>query len=327
MQKIVCPNCGKEFDIDETGYAAIVKQVRDIEFTKELDMIRNHINEEKEKDIRELEDKHKAELQKMEEVIDRYKDFKIRLNNKSLGESLEQYCLHEFENIQGLLSSNVVFEKDNTVKNGTKGDFIYRETDEEGVEILSIMFEMKSEFDDSIKKKKNKDHLEKLDKDRSNKNCEYAVLVTTLEPDNDFYNKGIVKAPGSYDKMYVVRPQCFLTIISILRNAAMSTLEIKKEIERMKQEAIDVTHFEDDLNAFKTDFMSSVDKAADNYNKAIDEINNIIASLEMIRDEYLRKSGKHLNTAVNKVNKITIKKLTKNAPAIQAKFNEDSNYD
>ena len=323
MQKIVCPNCGKEFDIDEKGYAAIAKQVRDIEFSKELEMIRNHIIEEKKNEIRELEEKHKDDLKRMEEVIERYKELKIRMDNKSLGESLEQYCLHKFEDIRGLLSSNVVFEKDNNAKQGeTKGDFIFREIDEDGTEILSIMFEMKTEFDDSTNKKKNSDHFGKLDKDRAGKNCEYAVLVTTLEPDNDYYNNGIVKAPGAYSKMYVVRPQCFLTIISILRNAAMTSLESRRTIERMKQEMADISCFEENLDGFKSDFLQSVVDAANNYNKAIDEIDKIIASLVKVRDEYLIKSGKKLNSAAKKVDQITIRKLTKNAPAVQAMFKE-----
>lgn len=322
MNEIKCPNCGKTFQIDDSGYAAIASQVRSLEFDKELDLIRKHFEEEKEKELRDLKIKHDAELQKMEDVIEQYRDFKIKLDNKSLGESLEQYCLHEFDNIRGLLSSNVYFEKDNEVKGGSKGDFIYREVDEDGIEILSIMFEMKTEFDDSSNKKKNADHFAKLDKDRANKNCEYAVLVTMLEADNEYYNKGIVKASGAFEKMYVVRPQCFLTIISILRNAAMSNLEYKRTIESLKQEKVDITQFEENLEDFKSGFITSVNGAADNYNKAVDEINKIIASLETIRDKYLANSGKKMNTAVNKIDKLTIKKLTKNAPAVRTMFNE-----
>ena len=323
MQTIKCPNCGKEFPIDETGYAAIMKQVRDLEFNNELNLIRRHFEEEKEREIQLLKQNHQAEIQIMEEKIQQYRDFKVRLDNKSLGESLEQYCLNDFENIRGMLSPNVTFEKDNEARKGdTKGDFIYRETDDEGIEILSIMFEMKTEYDDSSNKKKNSDHFAKLDKDRTNKNCEYAVLVTTLELDNEYYNRGIVKASGPYEKMYVVRPQCFLTIISILRSAAMNSLEYKRAIRDLQQEQADVTQFEANLEDFKNSFITSVNDAAANYNKTVDEINKIIASLENIRDNLLDKSAKKMNAAVKKVDKLTIKKLTRNAPAVVKMFNE-----
>lgn len=323
MKIIECPNCKKEFEISDNNYAAIVKQVRGQEFERELELIKNAFQAEKAQAINELKAQHQTEIQKMDDVIAQYRDFKIKLDNKSLGESLEQYCLHEFENIRGLLSPKVSFEKDNEAKKGeTKGDFIYREEDESGIEILSIMFEMKTEFDDSSNKKKNADHLAKLDKDRKNKACEYAVLVTMLEPDNEYYNRGIVKAPGEYEKMYVVRPQCFLTIVSILRNAAMNTLKYKRTIENLREERADLNAFEKELNQFKNEFKTSVEDAANNYNAAIQELNKAIASLERIRDSLLAKSGKKLNAAARKVDKLTVKKLTKNAPVIRTMFEE-----
>ena len=323
MQTIICPNCQKRFEIDDTGYAAIVAQVRGLEFDRELTLVKQQYQEMRERQIRELQDQHAEEMKKMEEAIERYRDFKIRLDNKSLGESLEQYCLHEFDNIRGLLSGNVEFGKDNDAKKGeTKGDFIYRETDDDGVEILSIMFEMKTEFDDSASKKRNTDHLPKLDRDRAAKGCEYAVLVTMLEPDNEYYNKGIVKAPGAFDKMYVVRPQCFLTIISILRSAALNTLEYKRTIAALKREQADVTTFEAALDDFKEGFAKTVEGAASNFNDAIDELNRAIQILETIRDGLLEKCGKKLNTAVRKVDGLTIKKLTRNAPTVRVLFEE-----
>ena len=324
MNTIQCPNCKKTFEIDESSYAAIAKQVRGLEFDREIALIKKHFEDEKNRVVLELNKKHEEELQKMEEIIAQYKDFKVRLSNKSLGESLEQYCLHEFENIRGLLSSTVSFEKDNDAVDGSKGDFIYRESTEDGIELLSIMFEMKTEYDGSSNKKRNDQHMDKLDRDRKNKNCEYAVLVTTLEAENEYYNRGIVKAPGTYEKMYVVRPQCFLTIISVLRQAAQNTLAFKRELQKIRAEQIDISHFEDDLNAFKTGFITSTKGAADNFNKAIQEINAVIKSLENVRDTLLENSGKKLNAAINKVDKLTVKKLTKNAPAVAKMFEEQS---
>lgn len=321
MPEMKCPKCQSIFELDATGYAAVVSQVRTEEFERELAMIKARYEETLERQIREQEARHVEEIKKMEDVIAQYRDFKIRLDNKSLGESLEQFCLHEFDNIRGLLSGNVTFEKDNDSSKGTKGDFIYRETDDDGVEIVSIMFEMKTEFDDSSNKKRNDQHFPKLDKDRLTKKCEYAVLVTMLEPDSEYYNKGIVKANG-FDKMYVVRPQCFLTIISILRNAALSTLEYKRTIASLKQDQADVTCFESTLDSFKQGFFSSVDDAAKNFNDAITEINNAIKALENIRDSLLIKSGKKLNAAAKKVEKLTIKQLTKNAPSVRVMFEE-----
>ena len=322
MQSLTCPNCNKSFEIDEKGYAAIREQVRSAEFEKEVSIVKERYKESLSRMLREQQEKHDEEIKKMEDVIAQYKDFKIRLDNKSLGESLEQYCQHKFDEIRGLLPDTVVFEKDNIPINGSKGDFIYRETDKEETNVLSIMFEMKTEFDDSSNKKKNADHLAKLDKDRNQKDCEYAVLVTTLEADNDYYNNGIVKAPGNYDKMYVVRPQCFLTIISILRNAAMSSLEYKRTIAALEKEQADVTGFEDALDKFKDDFNTSVVGAGKNFNDAIAEINKAIDGLVKVRDQLLENCGKQLNAAVNKVDKLTIKKLTKGRPEVKKLFDE-----
>jgi len=365
MQEIKCPKCGEIFQVDESGYAAIVKQVRDKEFEKEVSERQNvyqtekasavkvavtKIEAEKDKEISELRaillttraenqleidklasakdkqlaekeleisrlkgelalnktntdlavknavqdkettilelqsqikfksnewelkekslcEKHADEIKRREDEIAYYKDFKARQSTKMVGESLEQHCEIEFNKLRATAFPNAYFEKDNDVKTGSKGDFIYRETSESGVEFISIMFEMKNEMDTTATKHKNEDFLKELDKDRKEKKCEYAVLVTMLEADNEYYNSGIVDVSYKYPKMYVVRPQFFIPIITVLRNAALNSLQYRHELELVRNQNIDITHFEQDINDFKDSFLGILDWQVKNFKK------------------------------------------------------------
>ena len=267
-----------------------------------------------------LIEKHKGELQLRDEEIERLKDFKARQSTKMVGESLEQYCLNRFNQIRMTAFPNAEFGKDNDDSSGTKGDFIYRESSD-GTEFISIMFEMKNEMETTEKKHKNEDFFKKLDKDRNEKKCEYAVLVTLLEADNDLYNNGIVDVSYQYPKMFVVRPQFFLPIISLLRNAALNSLQYQKELQLVKSQRTDLNNFEDELNRFKDGFAKSFGFAKDRFEDAIKGIDDTISKLTKIR-ENLVKSEDHLNTANNKLDSVSIKKLTKNAPSVQAMFEE-----
>ena len=253
--------------------------------------------------------------------IERLKDMKARLSTKMVGESLEQHCQYEFDRIRSVAFPNAYFEKDNEAVEGTKGDFVFREADEDGNEIISIMFEMKNEADTNSVKKKNEDHFAKLDKDRCKKNCEYAILVSLLEPESELYNEGIVDVSHRYPKMYVVRPQFFIPIISLLRNAALSSLEYKRELALVRQQDLDITTFEDDLEKFKEGFFRSFKLASDRFDDAIDGIDKTIKMLEKIRDN-LTKSENRLEAANNKLEGLTVKKLTRGNPTMKAKFEE-----
>lgn len=421
---IECPKCHEVFQVDEAGYAAIVKQIRDKEFSKELkdreaqfekekeaalqvvkleaekifqDKLTDKEKEiadlkskleaeqlakksavketeaEKDKKIAELENKldsfnkdkqieindiiskKDAELNKKEneivqlkgqkdldekefllkeqnlkekyedqlkfkdEEIERYKDFKARLSTKMLGETLEQHCEISFNQIRPAGFNNAYFEKDNDAKPGSKGDYIFRDFDSDGNEFVSIMFEMKNEADDTEKKHKNEDFFAKLDKDRRQKKCEYAVLVSMLEPESELYNSGIVDVSHKYEKMYVVRPQFFIPIITLLRNAATNSLEYKKELEIIKKQNIDVTHFEDALNDFKDKFSRNYELASKKFHTAIEEIDKTITHLQKTK-EALLASDNNLRLANNKAEDLSIKRLTKNNPTMQAKF-------
>lgn len=267
-----------------------------------------------------LIEQHKGELQLREEEIERMKDFKARQSTKMVGESLEQYCMNQFNQIRMTAFPNAEFGKDNDDSSGTKGDFIYRESSE-GTEFISIMFEMKNEMETTEKKHKNEDFFKKLDKDRNEKNCEYAVLVTLLEADNDLYNNGIVDVSYQYPKMFVVRPQFFIPIISLLRNAALNSLQYRRELQIVRNQQLDIYNFESNLSSFKDDFGKSVKFASDRFEDAIKGIDDTISKLTKIR-ENLVKSEDHLNTANNKLENVSIKKLTKNAPSVQAMFEE-----
>jgi len=251
--------------------------------------------------------------------IERLKDMKARLSTKMMGESLEQHCQNEFNRVRAMAFPNAYFEKDNDASQGTKGDFIFRECDDQGNEIISIMFEMKNEGDTDSRKKRNEDHFAKLDSDRTKKDCEYAVLVSLLEPDNDLYNDGIVDVSWQYPKMYVVRPQFFLPIISLLRAGAMRSLEYKREIALMRSQELDITNFEHDLDLFKEGFFRNFEQASKRYDDAIEGIDKTIALLNKIKDN-LTKSEKHLVAANNKLEDLTVKKLTRKNPTMRDKF-------
>ena len=255
------------------------------------------------------------------EEIERLKDMKARLTTKIVGESLEVHCADEFNAIRATAFPNASFERDTETVGGTKGDFIYREVDESGVEVISIMFEMKNEEEDSTRRKRNEDHFAKLDKDRTNKNCEYAVLVSLLEPESDLYNKGIVDVSWRYPKMFVVRPQFFIPIISLLRNASLNALEYKREVALMRQQDLDITTFEHDLEVFKEGFFKNFGDASKRFEDAVAAIDKAIADLQKAKEKLL-VSEKHLTAANNKLEDLTVKKLTRKNPTMKAKFDE-----
>ena len=422
MQEIKCPKCGEVFQIDEAGYAEIVKQIRNREFNDELQRQKSAMDSEKkmavelavskansqkedeinklknqlaaqnnelnnmkdksaaelkialsekeqqitqlkstidankskteleiktalqEKDslIADLQNKLKLEksesqlretnlkqqydiqLKAKDETIAFYKDFKAKESTKQIGEDLEQYCLSEFNKNRAIGFQNAYFEKDNEVSktSGSKGDFIFRDFSGEGddkIEFISIMFEMKNQADETATKHKNEDFLKELDKDRKEKKCEYAVLVSLLEMDNEYYNTGIVDVSYKYPKMYVIRPQFFIQLITILRNAALNSLEYKREIAQIKNQNIDITNFESDLNLFKDKFLNNVDLAMRQHSSAIDEIDKAIKTLQKIKD-FFEKSDNNLRLANNKLEDLTIKKLTRNNPTMKEKF-------
>lgn len=260
-------------------------------------------------------------LEQKDEQIAYYKDMKTRMSTKMVGESLEQHCEIEFNRLRATAFQHAYFEKDNDAKSGSKGDYIYREYDENGVEIISIMFEMKNEMDETATKHKNEDFFKELDKDRREKGCEYAILVSLLESDNDLYNSGIVDVSYKFDKMYVVRPQCFIPIITLLRNAAMSALQYKQELAIVRNQDIDISNFEDNLMRFKDDFSRNYDLAHSHFDKTIEEIDKTIQHLEKVKKELLG-SDNQLRIANNKVDEVSVKKLTKRNPTMQAKFDE-----
>ena len=401
MSEIKCPKCGEVFTVDESGYAAIIKQVRDEEFTRDLDKrtkeLKDHLAREHELELKSAlaeaenlkSDKYEKEIEKLSEnmrkleeekssfktrimeleselrssedkkqiavmeavkkaedkthdlekdlmhekentkillaekdtQIEFYKDLKTKMSTKMVGETLEQHCEIQFNQIRATAFKNAYFEKDNDARTGSKGDYIFRECDEAGNEIVSIMFEMKNENDTTATKHKNEDFFKELDKDRKEKNCEYAVLVSMLEADSELYNAGIVDVSYRYDKMYVVRPQCFIPIITLLRNAALNALTYKQELANIKNQDIDISNFEESLLKFKDDFGRNYELAHSHFDKAIAAIDKSIADLEKVKAELLG-SDKQLRIATNKVEDVSIKKLTKGNPTMQAKFEE-----
>ena len=254
-----------------------------------------------------------------QEEIARLKDFKARLTTKMVGEELEVHCANEFNAIRATAFPNATFERDTEAIGGTKGDFIYRELADDGTEIISIMFEMKNEEEGSHRRTRNEDHFAKLDKDRTNKQCEYAVLVSMLEPESDLYNNGIVDVSWQFPKMYVVRPQFFIPIISLLRNAAASSLQYKRELALVRQQDLDVTNFERDLDTFKQGFFKNFEDASLRFDDAVKAIDKAIADLQKAKDKLL-VSEKHLTAANNKLEGLTVKKLTRKNPTMKAKF-------
>ena len=275
-----------------------------------------------------LEQKHLLELQakdefiKMkEEEVERYKDFKQRQSTKMIGESLEQHCESQFNKLRSTAFPTAYFEKDNDASSGSKGDYIFREVDENGVELISIMFEMKNEGDETATKKKNEDFFKELDKDRNQKNCEYAILVSMLEADNEVYNEGIVDVSHRYEKMYVIRPQFFIPLISLLRNSARNAMAYKQELETVRNQNIDIANFESEMEAFKDTFGRNYDIASRKFKTAVDEIDKTINHLNKVKDNLLA-SENQLRLANNKAEDLTINKLTKNSPSLKEQFKQ-----
>ena len=267
-----------------------------------------------------MKESYQKQIEGKDEMIAYYKDFKAKQSTKMIGEDLEQHCLYEFNRVRPLFR-NAYFEKDNDASLGSKGDFIYRDYDDEGTEFISIMFEMKNEADTTATKHKNEDFLQKLDKDRKEKKCEYAVLVSLLEMDNDLYNEGIVDMSHRYEKMYVVRPQNFIPIITLLRNASMNSLAYKKQLIVLQNQDIDYKNFENNMNTFKTAFAKNYELASRKFQDAIDDIDKTIKALEKTKADLL-SSDRNLRLANDKAQELSIRKLTKNAPSIAEKFKE-----
>jgi len=300
---------------------------------KERDNLKNDLERaqlEKELAEKSLKDKYETQIKDRDDAIERLRDMKARLSTKMVGETLEQHCETEFNRIRSTAFPRAYFEKDNDARTGSKGDYIFRDSDEADTEIVSIMFEMKNESDTTATKKKNEDFLKELDKDRNEKGCEYAVLVSLLEPDSELYNSGIVDVFHRYPKMYIIRPQFFIPIITLLRNAAMKSLEYKTELALVKAQNVDVTNFENDLETFKTAFAKNYDLASRKFQKAIDEIDKSIDHLQKTKDALLG-TDRNLRLANNKAQDVTIKKLTRRNPTMAEKFEElkrnDSNAD
>ena len=268
-----------------------------------------------------LNQQHNEEIRMKDEQIAFYKDLKTKMSTKLVGETLEQHCLNQFNSIRMSAFPKAYFEKDNDASSGSKGDFIFREETEEGAELVSIMFEMKNENDTTATKHKNEDFFKELDKDRNEKKCEYAVLVSMLEPENEYYNAGIVDVSYRYPKMYVVRPQCFIPFITLIRNAALASSEYKMQLVLAKNQNLDVSHFEEDLNAFKEKFAENYNRASDRFAKAIEEIDKTIDHLNKVK-EGLVGADRNLRLANDKAQDLTVKKLTKNNPTMKAKFDE-----
>lgn len=297
------------------------KSLASLEKEKEAVQSRLALQEkEAELQLTSVRSDYEVQLKAANEQVEFYKNFKAQQSTKAIGESLEIYAETEFNKVRNLAFPNAYFEKDNTVSSrGSKGDFIFREKDENGIEILSIMFEMKNEADGTVKKHKNEDFFKELDKDRREKKCEYAVLVTMLEADNDYYNTGIVDISHKYEKMYVVRPQFFIQLIGLLRNAALNSLKYKQELALIREQNIDITHFEEDLETFKHAFAKNYNSASTNFKKAIDEIDKAIKRMEAVKAA-LTTSENQLRLANNKLDDVSVKKLTRKNPTMKAKF-------
>ena len=271
-----------------------------------------------------LKEKYETQIKDRDDAIERLRDMKARLSTKMIGETLEQHCETEFNRIRATAFPRAYFEKDNDARSGSKGDYIFRDSDESGTEFISIMFEMKNESDDTATKKKNEDFLKELDKDRTEKGCEYAVLVSLLEPDSELYNTGIVDMFHRYPKMYVIRPQFFIPIITLLRNAAMNSLKYKSELALVKAQNIDITNFETQLETFKATFAKNYDLASRRFQTAIDEIDKSIDHLQKTK-EALLGTDRNLRLANDKAQDVTIKRLTRGNPTMAAKFAEIKN--
>jgi hypothetical protein len=277
----------------------------------------------KELSEKSLTDKYETQIKDRDDSIERLRDMKARLSTKMVGETLEQHCETEFNRIRATAFPLAYFEKDNDARTGSKGDYIFRDSDDAGTEIVSVMFEMKNENDGTATKKKNEDFLKELDKDRNEKGCEYAVLVSLIEPESELYNTGIVDVSHRYPKMYVIRPQFFIPIITLLRNSSMKSLEYKKELALVKEQSVDITNFESDLDSFKSAFAKNYDLASRKFQTAIDEIDKSIDHLQKTKDALL-STDRNLRLANNKAQDVTIKKLTRRNPTMTAKFDEQN---
>ena len=405
MHEIKCPKCGEVFQVDESGYAELLSQVRNEAFEDELHKRARELEEKNKNDIKmaqmeqeknynaaltnkdkvlaekdmeiqqlknklemndsqqklavneavsgkdkelaekdaeiiklksqidnqknesalkekNIEENYKNQLKAKDDLIDYYKDMKARQSTKMVGESLEQHCQNQFNTLRMTAFPNAYFGKDNEVsESGSKGDFIFREKDEEGIEFISIMFEMKNEMDTTASKHKNEDFFKELDKDRREKGCEYAVLVSLLEIDNDFYNNGIVDVSYEYPKMYVIRPQFFIPMITLLRNAALNSLQYQKELEVVRNQQLDLVNFESNMQDFKDAFGKNYRIASEKFQTAIEEIDKTIDHLEKVKKALL-SSENNLRLANNKAEDLSIKKLTKNAPSVRQMFDE-----
>ncbi len=296
---------------------------------RERDQLKNELEQAKlAKQLSEksLKDKYETQIKDRDDAIERLRDMKARLSTKMVGETLEQHCETEFNSIRSTAFPKAYFEKDNDTRSGSKGDYIFRDLDDSDTEIVSIMFEMKNENDETATKKKNEDFLKELDKDRNEKNCEYAVLVSLLEPESGLYNAGIIDVSHRYQKMYVIRPQFFIPIITLLRNAALNSLKYKNELAIVKAQNIDITNFESELDAFKSGFARNYELASKKFKTAIDEIDKTITHLQKIK-EALLGSENNLRIANNKADDLTVKKLTKNNPTMATKFTALKNDD
>ena len=308
-----------------TQKLAITEAVNAVE--KERDEFKNGLKQaelEKQLSEKSLKDKYETQIKDRDDAIERLKDMKARLSTKMVGETLEQHCETEFNRIRATAFPKAYFEKDNDSRTGSKGDYIFRDSDDAGTEIVSIMFEMKNESDTTKTKKKNEDFLKELDKDRNQKECEYAVLVSLIEPDSELYNTGIVDVFYRYPKMYVIRPQFFIPIITLLRNAAMNSLEYKTELALVKAQNVDITNFENELETFKSGFAKNYDLASRRFKTAIDEIDKSIDHLQKTKAALLGTDN-NLRIANDKAQKVTIKKLTKGNPTMVAMFDEQNN--
>lgn len=307
---------------DVTGKLALKDALGEVE--KERDDLKRSLDtKDTEKELleRTLKEKYETQIKDRDDAIERLKDMKAKLSTKMVGESLEQHCEVEFNKIRAGAFPNADFAKDNDASGGTKGDFIFRESDEDGTEFISIMFEMKNELDEGSNKKKNEDFFKKLDEDRTKKGCEYAVLVSLLEPENELYNTGIVDVSHLYPRMYVVRPQFFIPIITLIRNEAYKTLKLKSELALVKAQNIDVTKFEEKLETFKTGFEKNYDLASRKFQTAIDEIDKSIKALEKTKENLLG-SERNLRLANDKAQDVTVKKLTRGNPTMTEKFKD-----
>ncbi len=379
MKELKCPKCGNVFTVDESDYAALLGQVKNAEFERELtrrvqeleqtqkvreqaEAVRRKAEEQaaqnqlqmqlqalqaqvqqaeqakqlavaqvrqqateaymkKEQELAQVKTQMDARLKAAQDQIAYYKDMKLRMSTKMVGESLEIHCSTLFNQLLRPLMPYAYFEKDNEVVEGTKGDFVFRDKSEDGVEYISIMFEMKNENDETATKHKNEDFLAKLDADRKKKNCEYAVLVSMLEPDSELYNGGIVDMSHRFEKMYVIRPSFFIPLITLLCQTSKKSLDAKRELALVKAQQVDVTNFEEKLTTFKDAFGRNVRLANERFSDAIDEIDKTIAHLQKVR-ENLVKSGDNLNLADKKLQEVTIKRLTNGNPTMKAKFDE-----